>query len=196
MKSQEMIPGWTGRVLESALILLSFSFFTPVMLLAVNAQRGAEPGKFLLVGGTALAIGTLITVVLSRYIGRPRALSMVALFLMWSFAWGQLVSWAGDIPFFQPLLGAVVPILALVVLLGVGYMLGERPEFRLAVLVAGVALVLTPVWTLVRWYSGEPVAVALTGPLEVEDEGPQRDVYFLVVDGYGRADILNEVYGF
>ena len=171
MKSQEMIPGWIGGLLESGLILLSFSFFAPVMLLAVNAQRGAEHGKFLLVGGAALAIGTLISAILSRRIGRPRAVSMVAVFLMWFFTWSQLDSLGSDIPFLQPMLRTLVPILALVFLLGAAYKLGERQEFRLSLLVAGVALVLTPVWTLVRWYSGESVEVAFTGQVEVEEGG-------------------------
>lgn len=196
MDTKQSKAGQIAEWLTSAFILLAMSTFTPVMLLAVNAQRGAEPRKFLLVAAGAFVIGTLIALVLSLWVGHRRAVAVAAVLLWVFFSWSELQSLTGRISFSRPGFQVVLTLLVLALFVAVAYRFAKHDEFRLVVAVAGVALVLTPLWTLLQWYAGEPAKADLTAAVQSENGGQRPDLYFLVLDGYARSDILDDLYGF
>jgi hypothetical protein len=151
----------------------------------------------------SLAVAFVLLVVLARLLHNwHRAGLLVSLFLILFFAYGHfydsvklgLGSEIGRHRYLAPMLLAAVGFLAWWIVRRV-----KRPEAATGVLnaVALVALAF-PLFTLARWglasITRQPAAAQTTTTLQPPEGQQLPDVYFIIVDGYARADTLRRVY--
>ena len=180
---------------RALLILASFSLFTPLSLFAVNAPRGASPTKFLLIAAVSWGAGVAVVGLLARPLGLQRATAIGTTLLLVFFSWRSLVELGQrlSLPFWMA--QWVGPLITFSLLIWASIRFGRSRGFGFVMATVGLALVLTPLPGLVAWVLMDHVALDAR-EVEVADRTETRpDVYFVVLDGYGRSDVLDAVYG-
>lgn len=182
-----------GSWTSSLLIIAAFSLFSPLSLLAVNAPRDAPPGKFLLVASVAFAVAGGLAVMVARWLGRRRATALASACLLVFFSWSILREAGRRFP---ADLGASVALGVLVLMAWAAWRFGRSPAYQRFLAAVGVGLMAAPLPALFTWYAGDRVVIEVAPAITAEARTPSPDVFFIVLDGYGRADILEEFYGF
>ncbi|HJR91180.1 MAG TPA: hypothetical protein VJ938_01925, partial [Acidimicrobiia bacterium] len=172
--------------------LLIFGFHGPLLWLAANLRNGASSRDTLLVAGASVAVALSVYSLISRIsITRHRALAATSALLLAFWHWESLS---------LPLLGIPSEIGALVLsgaLVATAYLNAERRLFRLAFFWVGAALfAVSVILTAVRMYPATASTVSTRDPAFVATIDRAPDVYFVVLDGYARSDVLQEIYGF
>ncbi len=162
----------------------------------------------------AIAAVFLISLVLRLILGDPiRAGLLTSGLVLWLGSYGHVAEWLGRWISF-PGLSPVLLILGLGAAAAWGYWVVRRlddpaPLNTYLNLVSVIALVF-PLWTIVAYRSVSPQidqrvealrqelplsASDLTAQASAQDE-PHPDIYYVVLDGYARQDVLQELYGF
>jgi hypothetical protein len=186
-----------------------FALYPFLFLSGLNYPE-ARVGEVLSPAAVGL-VCTLVALVLCRWVlgGWPRSALFVSLALWVFFSYGHIYSLLQGRS-----VGPLIPgrhryLLAIAALvLGIGYVLAKRwrgdlgPVTRVANLTSICLVVVsigslavkaaTPVQTWLPEITDEEKA-ALAGASAARD---RPDVYYLVLDGYGRADVLDQLYGF
>ncbi len=179
--------GWVA----SLLLLAAFSLFSPLSLLEVNARRGAPVVKFLVVSAVFFGLAALVAALVARRLGRRRATSLVCALLLAFFSWSAVLELGRRLR-----LGWVMGLVLLALLMWAGWRFGDTAAFQTSMAAVGVALMATPLPGLVAWYGGEPIRIEVPTPVDGSTTTNLPDVYFVVLDGYGRGDVLESLYGF
>ncbi len=152
--------------------------------------------KFLLITAIAWGSGAAVVGLLAGRLGRQRATAVGAALLLVFFSWRSLVELGQRLLIPEWMAEWVGPLITLFLLMWASIRFGETRGFGLAMATVGLALVLTPLPGLVSWALMDRVFLDVRS-LEVENQtDPQPDVYFVVLDGYGRSDVLEAVYGY
>ncbi len=187
---------WQVGWLSSALILAAYGLFSPLSLLAVNAPRGASPVKFFVIAGGAFLLACALVAILARRMTLHRATGIGAVVLFVFFSWTALRALGEEVSASPVVAGVLVPVVVLAVLVWASVRFGDAQVFRVVVMTMGVALVATPLPSLVSWYAADAISLAVPELEPSDASGPHPDVYFVILDGYGRADVLEETYGY
>ena len=176
--------------------LLLFSGYTPIAVWAVNVPRGTSMWRFLVVWLGAFVFGLVVSWLLSSLLGPFKAAGSVATALFVFFGWKTLGSLMTDV--LPAIPGWVIASLVFVVLVLLTLRFGNTQEYKKAALIMGIALVAAPLPGLIAWFLSAEVEI----PIPAEDpvipgiNGDGVDIYVFVVDGYGRSDVLADLYGF
>lgn len=186
-------PSRYGLALVSIVTLQAFAVF-----LDGNRSQITQPGRVAVyaVGTTALAV--LLLVLAVRGAGsrdRDRmalaVATVVACFLNFSIVFDA------DPPDDRKLAGVLIAWSLLTVLLArLMYLAGGNENVRLAVFIFVAILLVLPSVSYGSYRASAPPLrqVADPGPLPIPNQRP--NVYWLVVDGYGRPDMLEQLFGF
>lgn len=186
-------PSAYGLSLVGIVTLQSFAAF-----LDGNRSQITQPGRVVAYALAATALALLILALAVRWsAGRERdrvavaVAAGVASFLSFSIVFDA------NPPDDRKLVGVLVVWLLLTVLLvRLMYLIGGNDNVRLAVLIFGAMLLALPALSYASyWASDEPLEpVADPGPLRLPDARP--NVYWLVLDGYARPDLLERIVGY
>jgi hypothetical protein len=173
-----------------------FAIFSPLSMFAVNAPRGASPVKLLIVVGAAWAVMVIAVAAGAARVGLRRATGIGASFLLVFFSWRAIVDLSSRLSLPAMVAEWIVPLLLFALLGWAAVRFGNTQGYRTVMVVVGIALVATPVPSFIAWYATTPVSLGdhLVAPSAATGERP--DVYLIVLDGYGRSDVLEELYGF
>jgi len=178
---------------------LLMAFFPPLSLMAHGISYMFLSLRELLVP-LALAVGlaalllALLTLLLKD---APKAGIITSVLLLLFFSYGhlftQFAAWGLPIPHGYLLAGMGLVFAALAALL----VRTRMPLRTLTILfnIAAAALVVVPVAMIALYLlSSRAIAVARPEPVARSAPAARPDIYYLIVDGYGRADILAELY--
>jgi hypothetical protein len=108
------------------------------------------------------------------------------------FSWSALLELGESLS-----IGLIVAVLVLVLLVWAAWRFGWSRGFQVSLAAVAVGLLAAPVPALLAWYTGDPVEIV--APAGIYGAAPldgAPDVYFVILDGYGRGDVLEQVYGF
>jgi hypothetical protein len=181
---------------KSVLILALFSLFSPLSMFAVNAPRGASPVKLLLIGISALLVTLVIVAGLVGRLGLSRSTGIGAALLLVFFSWRLIASLGNELSAPRWVAEWAIPLTLLFLLSWAAWRFGHTQGFGIVMVAMGVALVATPLPGLIAWYATDQVAIETRS---IEAPGVANltpDVFIVVLDGYGRADVLEDMYGF
>jgi len=181
--------------MPTVFVLAAFSLFSPLSLFAVNAPRGASPAKFLVVAGASFATAMLLVSVLQRRIGLRRSTSIVAAGLFVFFSWSAMRSLGEELDAAPLVADTVVPLLILGLAMWAAIRFGEARGTQVVMMAIGVALVVAPLPSMVIWYATDAAALETPAVKAYSIPASRPDVYFVVLDGYGRGDVLEGLYG-
>ena len=182
--------------MPSVLILAAFSLFSPLSLLAVNAPRGASPAKFFMIAGVAFLVALGLVATLTRVMGLHRATGIGAAVLLVFFSWSTLRTVGEQLSSAPFVAGVLVPLTIAALLVWAAARFGATQGFRAVTAAMGVALVATPLFGLATWYAGDPLSLAVPEVQSTSITESHPDVYVVILDGYGRTDVLEELYGY
>lgn len=176
--------------------LLALSLFSPLSLWAVNAARAPELARLFVISLFAyvLALGTVG--LLRNLVGLPRAGALVTVLLFGTFSWlllERLVAPMAQWLAVSPAWPASSMVVALALL---AWRYGDRSEFRRSISMVALALVAVPLLSLARWTGRAEAAPPAGTPVAFSRDVRRPDVYLVVLDGYGRSDVLQQLYGF
>ena len=165
-----------------------------MLLLGVNIRRGATALGPVVLCFVVVVLGWTIAAVLKRWIGWSKALLILAGVVGVFYNWGALVriprqqsaSW---VP------GMLVPLLAVVLVATIVVRLRSLMGFRLVALAMSSGSFIVGVPSIVDWLAGEPDPALASEAMQLSVD-PAPDVVVLVLDGYGRGDVLDELYHF
>lgn len=183
---------------RAALQLAALSVFPTVSLVAHSWGYRPSGASLLMISAAWWALALAGVAVLAPAWGLWRALAVVSMVTLGFFGWGALV-WAygriGSGPAGQHWFGGLVVAGALLA----GYRWGDVDGFRRFMYVGSLSILIVPGFQVVG-LSQQSSDASVRAPVVIEVGDPARaelpDVYFVVVDGYGRQDVLAERYGF
>lgn len=185
---------------------LALALYPILALAAVNIAHLSFSETLGVLGCSALAAVVLWG--FFRLITRNgyKAAGMTTLILILFYAYGH-----AHALIFEKSDGAVwLPVLWIIILIGGGWWIISHPtqikSFTKPLNVAGIILLLFPLYTIVAYelksqsalYRSDVVPSTQTGQTTSSDQSPEDfpDIYYIVLDGYGRADVLEELYEF
>ena len=192
VRGRSPIRTWT----RALWILALFSVFVPLAMFAANAPRGASPMKFLFIAAVAWGSGAATVGALAGPLGLQRATGIGTALLLVFFSWQSLVELGQGLSIPGWLADWVGPIITLFLLIWASIRFGQTRGFGLALATVGLALVLTPLPGLASWVLLDRVSLDVRESEVANQTDTQPDVYFVVLDGYGRSDVLDAVYGY
>jgi hypothetical protein len=190
--------GAEDRRWRAAVQLAALSVFPTISLVAHSWGYRPSGASLLLISAAWWTLALAGAAVLARVWGLSRALAAVSMVTLGFFGWGALV-WAygrtGSMPAGQHWFAGLVVAGVLLT----GYRWGEVDGFRRFMYVGSLSILIVPGIQVIS-LSVKSSAAPLRVPSDTEVGGPAHvglpDVYFVVVDGYGRQDVLAERYGF
>lgn len=171
---------------------------TVPVLAFVSAHYGVLMPRMVWLLAAAAATATLCWVVLARVVGNSRTSALaVSILSLTALSQSTIAQLAGAIQLPQILpLSSVVAILLCVLVLRFGGTAAGLTMFANALMVSSLLLVISPIvvnhWQ--RWRS----PTTLPPHFGLAAHPPSQttpDVYVLILDGYGRADVLRDIYG-
>lgn len=167
-----------------ALVLIVLS--RPILLVGVNIRRGGAILDPIVLGVLVMALAFAVNWVL--WARTERAPLITSALVIVFYEWNNLRDVISGVPFLAPVLvGAGLVVLALRI---------PSASAMSAVAIAfslGSYVVAVP--SIVGWVTGEPDAAIEARVLELDDAAPST-IVVLVLDGYGRSDVLADEYGF
>ncbi|NIS80959.1 MAG: hypothetical protein GTO14_12285 [Anaerolineales bacterium] len=190
-------------------ILHPFLFATyPVAALLAHNIVWATVGDALRSGVSALVF-TAILLLFFRWIAndwiKAGVISSLAVLLF--FSYGHIYETLKKSDLFAAI-GRhrfMIPVWIVLFLLGALWILRSRHKFQIltnALNVVSIAALVIPVLTIVRYqihsYSGQAAAQAVQAQpseqLQAPPEGEAPDVYYIILDAYGRADVIERIF--
>jgi hypothetical protein len=170
----------------------------PILGLLSGNSEDLVPGAVIFSLTLAVAVATASWLILARLVGNVRT-SALAISVLGAMFLSQtpVTQLARLIHLPQPhLLGPVLAVLSCVLILRFGGAAERWTVFANAVAVAGTLLLAWP--TLAGQVQAWRSPTRTLDPIEVleGDQAPRPDIYILILDGYGRADVLRDYYGF
>lgn len=186
---------WRWR---AAVQLAALSVFPTVSLVAHSWGYRPSGATLLVISAAWWTLALAGAALLARAWGWRRAVVVASMVTLGFFGWGALV-WAygriGSVGAGQHWFAGLVVAGALLA----GYRWGEVDGFRRFMYVGSLSILIVPGFQVVG-LSLQSSAAPLRAPGAIEVGGPAHaelpDVYFVVVDGYGRQDVLAGRYGF
>jgi len=184
---------------------LLFAVLPALFLYSRNAGQ-LPPGNLVRPLAVLASMGVLLYLLLRRVLGSSvRAAMVTSIFSLWLFSWGHLVllaeragMWGGARRWLTE--GAWLLVLAAAVWLVVRTRRDLSPATRFLNAAAALAVafqVVTmapPVW---RQVTRQPLKPDMRGfRLTVRPGTRLPNIYWIVLDGYGRADVLRDSFGF
>jgi sulfatase-like protein len=185
--------------LARAVVQLAALSFAPVLSFwSSNIARFMNVGSLLFVGSAALAFGVLALALLVRLrIQLARAVAVSSVLLLALHYW-QTLGFSPNTPLDMPGVNYALAGVVVLILIVQAYRYGDRQVFRVVAFVVALTMATTSAGQLVlRWQGLKAAAlpqerlVAAASPL-----APLPNIYYIVPDGYGRADVLSSLYGF
>lgn len=187
---------WTSRAPVGGLIqLVSLALFVPLSFFADNWASQPSLGPLLSIGIIAAAVALVVLLALSTWfrVQPRRALALVSLLLILFFTWGDVEERfrAGSATV------AATIALGLLVLASI-WRWSQTTEFVGVVLIFSLCLVLYPTAeiALLMMSVGEVQLSTPWIPESMITAEREPDVYLLVLDSYGRADVFDLLYGY
>ncbi len=187
--------------------VLCFAVFPVLALYVPNV--GYTPLSHLFVPILVLLVGTLIVCgalnVVIRNLPKVGLIVSVGLLLFFTYGYIHRLFDSASVAGFRPYRDRYVFSLeAILFIPTVWFVIRAPPNFRRATCALNVistAMVLTPTISIGYLYAKQKPGARLTSIEEVFDaddlERPSRlpDIFYIVLDGYGRSDVLKEYYG-
>ncbi|MBE2224528.1 MAG: hypothetical protein IAF02_23515, partial [Anaerolineae bacterium] len=197
-----------------------FAVYPVITLLAANLGKLAP--ERMVRSLIALLIFTLLILLAARIVskGWHKAALLVSLFLIFFQSYGHVYRWSGDA---MPIWFAqgqrfYIPILWLI-LLGIGiWLIWRIKQIREATMYANIValtMIAIPLFQAGSYFflttSDNDIAVNRTGettaesvspfapitlPEQQDDSEPPPDIYYILLDAYGRSDTLQELYDY
>ena len=176
------------------LVLMFMSLTTPLVLIAVNLRRGLSPIRPVIFALAMVVAGVLFAAALRRWLAWSPALLTAATAVLLFYQWGVLTQIPDDSGFGW-LPGAAIPFGVLLAMARLTNRAKSLVAFRWIMIAISSGSFIVAVPLIVSWIAGEPDQPI---PVEVIEltEGERPDVVVIVLDGYGRADVLSDMYGF
>ncbi len=174
-------------------VVVFFAIATPLSFWAANAPRGADWVGPCLASAAAAAFGIAGLGCLQRLIGWRRGSPVVAVVLLSLFNW-RLIG--------EPIRSVTgssrdtTPAVLVVLMLVIAYRFGNRREVQLPMMVMATVMVGLPVVGLISWYAGGSAPLPAGASDLPRIENSRSDVHVVVVDGYGRSDVLASLFGY
>ncbi len=180
-----------------ALLFVSLFCVAPALSFwATNAPRGASGWKLLGIAAGTSCLGILILIVLGRFLKLDRAAGLAAVGVFLMSNWQLIAGALPDVAVLRSVPGDFVALAVASVLIGAVLRMGDRREFGLAVVVMAGVIIVPPLAGLSLWYLGDSVQPPIDRTSAPSLPEGQNDVYFVVVDGYARADVLSSMFGY
>lgn len=184
---------------------ISAYFVLEMLALNLDQVKAAAAWRAL----TFALLGTAVLLGLMQLKVRDwqRAALLSSLFLVLFFSYGHVYLYFEARPMLGEVLGhhrTLIPIWLLAVGLGSWWVI-SRPASNItlgtqAANLFGVAVLLFPIWQvsafMVRTVSLQQAAPAISGSLQVVAGHARPDIYYIILDGYSRADVLQAQFGF
>lgn len=186
---------WWGLATVS-MQLLALSLFAPLSLWAGNEARSPEVARLLLISLASFVSSMTGVAVLSALWGLRRAGAVIAVLLFGTFGWLALTKTV--LALARPLgispASIAVLVVGTLVFLAVRY--GETQTFRLSASVVALTIVAVPIASLARSAARVEGPPSIGQQVKFEAGSARPDLYLVVLDGYGRSDVLSDLYGF
>ena len=183
-----------GSAWWDLLVVSTLVVGTPILILGINIRRGATAvGPIVLMFAVAI-LTWIVAALVAKRIGWSKALAVSAVGVIVFYNWTSLVDMPRELGLTW-IPAVLVP--ALILIGGSLIVLRARSlvSFRMVALAMSAGSFIVGVPAIATWVGGDP-----DPPLPVEihqlGEGAKPDVVVVVLDGYGRADVLEEIYGF
>jgi len=186
------------------------SAYPILALLAHNATEVAPTVAFLPLAISVLSAGILLLVLNVLLRNWQRAALMTTILLILFFSYGHIYSYLKGIHisgFFVIRHRSLAPIFLILAGLGIWWACRTKQNIHSVTLmlnVTGIILIIMPViqissiflkqWTAWRESSQTIPSSLNTGAVSTSQETP--DIYYIILDAYGRADNIQELYGF
>jgi hypothetical protein len=183
------------------------TFFAAYPVLFVYSQNSAliPVSDLLLMAGAFAAAGTILYLVIAalmRTLERPAALVsslFLVLFTFPAFAYGmrQISLFEGFSDFFSFLFTTWIIVIALLV--SALWAVANKPAVTKVMNLASVFLVIISSFSIWQTLRAVPERLIDTSALPAKSgsgKGLRPDVFFIILDGYGRADTLKHTFGF
>jgi hypothetical protein len=163
---------------------------------AANAPRGVSGWRILAIAVAIGSFGVLVLVLLGQRLSRGRAAATTAVGLFVFVNWRIISEVFSEIPFLELIPEVVVAAALTAVLIAGAWCMGDRREFQFIALFMAVALALAPLPSLAGWYFGDAgESPVRAGSVQQLPPSP-HNVYFIIVDGYARRDVLQSQFGY
>ena len=184
--------------------------FPVLTLLSQNVQEA--PLGYAMRSLTLALVGCSLVFLLLRIRlkDRGKVAALTALLLVLFFSYGHLYNTLKTAAIGGVLIGRhryLVPIYLLVLLAGISLVVrsrGVNRETTRVLTLVSAALLVMPLVTIARYTyqlqvvwaksSLAPLSVQASGPLTSGD--PRPDIYYIILDGYGRFDVMSREFGF
>jgi hypothetical protein len=186
LTSRDTPPIWWWVIQLTALAL-----HLPLSLLTGSQSALASKQSVLLIG-TSVALASIALYLLLSWLVLPKwkalALVSVTVLYFWHWSGGEGIG---------PLTGSLVAtgIYALVAVAAVKY--ADRQLFKMAAFVVSVTLAGTlGLMAISDWLRAPERTVGVQNPIDVVEFVERPDIVLIVLDGYGRSDVISEVFGY
>lgn len=192
-RAEEALPAPpTPSVGWDVVTLAAMVLGTPLLLLSINIRRGATALGPIIMAIVMLVVAFGLAKLLARWLQPGRALLLATGLVAIFYNWGSLTG-------FTDRLGLdVVPAVVMPLTIGAAMVwivtrISSIVGLRMVLLAMSAGTFFVAVPSIIDWVTGEP-----DPPVPVEivaiPDGPRPDVVVLVLDGYGRADVLDGLY--
>ena len=188
-ESENGAPG--NRVLWlSAAALVGVSLLTPVQVYSTNTSQSPPRARALLAALALVGLGLALAALVARWAGWERAIQMGAVTVLVVSQWERPSNLSGSFPEW------VIPVLMWVCLVGVSWRWGLRRELASVLAVFAWVVVISSVLPALRGPSNNTSILAGSGYDLGRPSDEPRDLVIVVLDGYGRSDVLMDTYGY
>jgi hypothetical protein len=154
--------------------------------------------RYLNATALVVVVGLLVLLALAMIGVRPRrrlvgtATAVVLTLFMWPLLteMGRTLAVGSGLP-----IGDLVPVAFALLLITLSVRLGESRLYLGAMAMLSAVLLLATAWPLLKNMGDDPAAPPVTVSVP-SDRSRSPDVWFVVLDAYGRGDVLRDQYGF
>jgi len=170
--------------------LTALSFHLPLTVLTGNQSAIASRESVLLIGGAVTIISMTLYLLLGfSVMPKWRALALVSVTIIYFWHWSGSVGGG--------LLSGPIPAIAIYVLVAAAAVkFAQRHFFKVAAFAISVALAGTlGLLAIVDTLKAPAASVGVQNPVEAAQFTQTPDIVLIVLDGYGRADVIDSVYG-
>lgn len=188
-----------GAFARAGLQLLALSFQPAIALWSVNVDQNVDPVPLLAVAamtfGAAVVLVTILRAVLASL---PRALAVVSVLIVVFYGWDLLRNSSERIDARAPsFVGALFALFVVAFAVVVAYAYGRTTFFRTTAIAFSLGVLAASLANLGLTYSRvseTPLPQVPVGVVNAQ-AGNRPDIYYVVLDGYGREDVLRTLYG-
>lgn len=171
--------------------LIALAVHLPLSLLTGSQSALASRRSVLLVA-VSVAVAAMALYLLLSWVLLPRwrALALASVTVVYFWHWNAGLDPGGAI-------GTVAALVVYAVVAVAAVRFGDRHFFKVASLAASLALGTTlGLMALTEWLQTPDREVGVQDPVEVGALVSTPDIILIVLDGYGRSDVIRDVYGY